>query len=136
MRQLEDPANLALFPSAEGRLLLEILMACGLRLKDARHLRLDCVVRDNAGAPYLAWLNHKLHGRMAFFPLGEALVEAIDQQRQRVLERFPTAARGCFPPARPTWMAADQPPTGASATSWTSGCSASGWSTSTAGPPG
>ena len=57
MRQLEAPEALARFPSDLGRVLVQILIACGLRLKDARTLPLDCVARDSAGAPYLAWLN-------------------------------------------------------------------------------
>ncbi len=38
-------------------------------MKDARRLRFDCVTHDNSGAPYLTWVNHKIHGRIAFFPL-------------------------------------------------------------------
>ncbi len=36
MRQLEAPEAVAQFPSGDGRVLLKILMACGLRTKDAR----------------------------------------------------------------------------------------------------
>ena len=35
MRQLEDPAHLARFPTDDGRLVLMILIQCGLRLGDA-----------------------------------------------------------------------------------------------------
>jgi len=136
MRQLEDPANLARFPSQDGRVLLQLLMACGLRLKDARHLRFDCVVGDNTQAPYLAWINHKVGGRMAFFPLSDPLAETIAGQQRRVLDRFPGGCSWLFPAPRPTSTAANPAPTGASATSSPSGWSASTWSTSTAGPPG
>ncbi|MEV8632644.1 tyrosine-type recombinase/integrase [Streptosporangium sp. NPDC051023] len=89
MRQLEAPDTLALFPHEEGRAMLQIIMACGLRLKDARYLPFECLVRDNSEAPYLAWLNRKMHDRAAFFPVSEALAEVIAAQQRRTLERYP-----------------------------------------------
>lgn len=97
MRQLEHPEALAQFPSADGRVLLQILMACGLRLKDARHLLFDCLIRDHDGAPYLAWLNRKMGDRPAFFPLSETLAELIAEQQQRVRERHPAGCPWLFP---------------------------------------
>ncbi|MGW0576370.1 hypothetical protein ACWD25_10450 [Streptomyces sp. NPDC002920] len=73
MRQLEAPEAVAQFPSDDGRVLLKILMACGLRTKDARWLPFDCIVQDAENNPYLAWLNRKIHDRPAFFPLSEEL---------------------------------------------------------------
>ncbi|MFD8532266.1 tyrosine-type recombinase/integrase [Streptosporangium canum] len=97
MRQLEAPASLALFPHDEGRVILQIIMACGLRLKDARHLPFEAIVRDNTGAPYLAWLNRKMRDRAAFFPISEALAEVIIAQQRRVLERYPDGCSWLFP---------------------------------------
>ena len=89
MRLLETPEALARFPSDFGRLLIQILIACGLRLKDARTLPLDCVTRDSAGAPYLAWLNRKMNDRAAFFPISESLADKIAGQQQRVRAAYP-----------------------------------------------
>jgi integrase len=89
MRQMETPEALARFPSDFGRVLVQILMACGLRLKDARTLPLDCVTRDSSGAPYLAWLNRKMNDRAAFFPISESLADVIAGQQQRVRAAYP-----------------------------------------------
>jgi len=97
MRQLESETNLALFGNDDARLILRILINCGLRLKDARQLPFDCIVRDNTGAPYLAWTNHKIRQRVAFFPIAEALTARITTQQQRVLNRFPDGCRWLFP---------------------------------------
>ena len=97
MRQMEAPENIARFPSDEGRLIVRILINCGLRLKDARMLPYDCVVHDDHGAPYLAWVNHKMRGRIAFFPIGQALAESIAEQRRRTAERFPEGCKWLFP---------------------------------------
>lgn len=97
MAQLEAPDNLALFPSDDGRVLLQILINCGLRLKDARKLPYDCLVHDDAAAPYLAWINHKMNGRPAFFPISHTLQTAITDQRGRVRDRFPNGSPWLFP---------------------------------------
>jgi integrase len=97
MRQLESEQNLALFGNDDARLILRILISCGLRLKDARQLPLDCVVRDNTGAPYLAWINHKIGQRVAFFPISEDLAARLTGQQQQVLTRFPGGCAWLFP---------------------------------------
>jgi hypothetical protein len=97
MRQMESEQNLALFGNDDARLILRILIACGLRLKDARQLPFDCVVRDNTGAPYLAWINHKIRQRVAFFPISEDLAARITAQQQQVLARFPGGCAWLFP---------------------------------------
>jgi integrase len=97
MRQMEAPANLAFFPSDDGRLVLKILMNCGLRLKDARKLPIDCITRDASGAPYLAWINHKIQQRPAFFPISEALATDIAAQQNRVRELFADQSPWLFP---------------------------------------
>lgn len=97
MAQMESPANLALIRSDQDRTLLRILMECGLRLGCARTLPFDCLVRDDTGAPYLAWLNRKMQDRPAFFPLAAPLAEAIVEQQRQVLHRFPAGCRWLFP---------------------------------------
>ena len=97
MRQLETPEAIAKFPSDFGRALVQIIMACGLRLKDARYLPFDCLVRDNTGAPYLAWLNRKMRDRPAFFPLSEALAGVITGRQHRVRELYPGGCPWLFP---------------------------------------
>lgn len=97
MRQLEAEANLALFGNDDARLVTRILIACGLRLKDARRLPFDCVARDNTGAPYLAWVNHKIRERVAFFPISETLAGHIAAQQRRVRDRYPQGCRWLFP---------------------------------------
>jgi integrase len=97
MRQLESETNLALLGNDDARLILRILIACGLRLKDARQLPLDCLVRDDTGAPYLAWINHKIRHRLAFFPISHDLADRITAQQQQVRDRFPQGCAWLFP---------------------------------------
>ncbi|WP_067480433.1 tyrosine-type recombinase/integrase [Nocardia amamiensis] len=87
MAQLENPANLDRFANPRGRLLARILMSTGLRVGDGSRLRLDCIVRDGQGAPYLRYTNHKMH-RDAFVPIDTDLAEAITAQQQAVLAEF------------------------------------------------
>lgn len=97
MRQLEAETNLDMFDGDDARLVTRILIACGLRLKDARRLPFDCLIRDNTGAPYLAWVNHKIRERVAFFPISETLARHIADQQQQVLDRYPAGCRWLFP---------------------------------------
>ncbi|WP_460431822.1 tyrosine-type recombinase/integrase, partial [Amycolatopsis echigonensis] len=87
MAQLEHPCVLARFADSRGRLLARILMSTGLRVGDGARLRLDCVVRDGQGAPYLRYTNHKMR-RDAFVPIDTDLAEAIAVQQQAVLDEF------------------------------------------------
>ncbi|WP_094028209.1 tyrosine-type recombinase/integrase [Nocardia cerradoensis] len=97
IRQMETPQALGQFPSPDGKLIVEILIACGLRLKDARTLPFDCIVRDADNNPYLAWLNRKMADRPAFFPLAEELAEKVGIQQAAVLDRFPGGSPWLFP---------------------------------------
>ncbi|WP_327115052.1 site-specific integrase [Nocardia sp. NBC_01730] len=94
-----NPVTATAAPEAApaGKLIVEILIACGLRLKDARTLPFDCVVRDADNNPYLAWLNRKMADRPAFFPLSEELAEKILTQQRAVLDRFPGGSPWLFP---------------------------------------
>lgn len=98
MAQLERAENLARFPDPRGQLLARILMGTGLRVGDGCRLRLDCIVRDGQGAPYLHYTNHKMR-RDAFVPIDAELAEAIATGQQAVLAEFPGAT--CLLP-RPT----------------------------------
>ncbi|MEK8146330.1 hypothetical protein NKH18_48950 [Streptomyces sp. M10(2022)] len=51
MRQMENPASLAMINTDDLRLMVPLLISCGLRMKDARRLRFDCVTHDDTGAP-------------------------------------------------------------------------------------
>jgi integrase len=90
MAQLERKENLARFADPRGRLLVRILMGTGLRVGDGCRLRLDCIVRDGQGAPYLHYTNHKMR-REAFVPIDTELAEATATQQQAVLAEFPVA---------------------------------------------
>lgn len=90
MAQLEHPDNLAQFKDPRGRLLVRILMNTGLRVGDGCQLALDCIVRDDHGAPYLKYTNHKMR-REAFVPIDTDLAEAISQHQQFVLAELPSA---------------------------------------------
>lgn len=68
MAQLEHPDNLARFADPHGRLLARILMNTGLRVGDGCRLKLDCIIHDGQGAPYLRYNNHKMR-RDAFGPI-------------------------------------------------------------------
>lgn len=98
MTQLEHPGNLARFADSRGRLLARILMSTGLRVGDGSRLRLDCIVRDGQGAPYLRYTNHKMR-RDALVPIDTELAEAIVAQQQIVIGGFSEPA--CLLP-RPT----------------------------------
>lgn len=98
MAQLELEDNLARFRDPRGRLIAMILMATGLRVGDACRLLIDCITRDEQGAPYLRYTNHKMR-RDAFVPIGVDLAAAIGSQQQRVLAEIPSGT--CLLP-RPT----------------------------------
>ena len=87
MAQLEREENLARFADPRGRLLARILMNTGLRVGDASRLRVDCLVHDGQGAPYLRYTNHKMR-REAFVPIDTDLAEAITTQQRAVLTEF------------------------------------------------
>jgi integrase len=91
MAQVEQPGNLARQGNPAYRLATLILIRCGLRVSDALKLPFDCVVTDEAGAPYLRYLNNKMK-REALVPVDDELLELIRGQQQRVLDRYPAGA--------------------------------------------
>ena len=61
MAQMELPESLALFPGDEGRLILQILINCGLRLKDARKLPYDALTLGlRAGSGTTRWHQRRI----------------------------------------------------------------------------
>lgn len=90
MSQLESEANLARFAETRFRLLTELLQRAGLRVGDARRLKITCLRRDEHGAAYLAYRNHKMR-RDAVVPIDDALAAAISIQQQAVRYRWPDA---------------------------------------------
>jgi integrase len=96
MGQVEQPANLDRWHNPESRLLTVILMRCGLRVGDASKTAFDCVVRDGDGAPYLRYTNRKMN-REALVPIDEEVEQAITEQQQRILRRWPDGSPWLFP---------------------------------------
>jgi integrase len=96
MAQVEQPANLDRWHNPEARLLTVILIRCGLRVGDASKIAFDCVVRDGDGAPYLRYVNRKMK-REALVPIDEEVEQAIVEQQQRILRRWPEASPWLFP---------------------------------------
>ncbi|MFJ8390891.1 tyrosine-type recombinase/integrase [Streptomyces sp. NPDC094438] len=99
MAQVEHPDNLAKWDNPAHRLVTVILMRCGLRVSDALKLAFDSTVKDADGAPYLRYLNHKMK-REALVPIDEEVHQFVNEQKQRVLARWPSGCPHLFP--RPT----------------------------------
>lgn len=96
MNQIEQPANLDRWPSPEGRLITIILIRCGLRITDTCTLAFDCLLHDGQGAPYLRYLNNKMH-REAAVPIDTELEREIRAQQARTLQRWPAGTPKLFP---------------------------------------
>lgn len=86
--QLELESNLARFAEPRYRVLTEILQRTGIRVGDARRLAIDCIDRDQHGAAYLRYHNHKMR-RDARTPIDDRLADAIVEQQLRVRDRYP-----------------------------------------------
>jgi hypothetical protein len=105
-------------------------MSIGLRIGDASSLRVDCIVRDGQGAPYLHYTNHKMAGE-AFVPIDTDLAEAITAQQQAVLKSSPNRNTCCrVPPAIRKENCPSAPPP--SAASYGNGCATAIFATSMA----
>ncbi|WP_414945564.1 tyrosine-type recombinase/integrase [Amycolatopsis sp. cmx-11-32] len=96
MAQVERSANLDRWHNPESRLLTVLLMRCGLRVGDASRIAFDCVVRDGDGAPYLRYTNRKMK-REALVPIDEEVEQAIIEQQQQILRRWPASSPWLFP---------------------------------------
>jgi integrase len=87
MRQIESEQNLARLPDLTTRTAVQILIETGLRSADCLRLRFDPVTTDQAGAPYLVYLNHKL-SREATIPISQRLLTQIRRQQADQRRRF------------------------------------------------
>ena len=97
LRQISAPASLARFPSDDGRLLIRLGLACGLRLSDARQLPFDCLIYDPEDNPYLAWINRKTSNEPGYFPISNDLAKHIRVQQIATTTRFPHGSPWLFP---------------------------------------
>lgn len=88
MAQLETPESLSRLPERH-RLVVEVLIRCGLRTSDALGLDVNCLIHDADGHTYLQYLNHKMR-RTAFVPIDEDLATRLGEQRRSVLTANPT----------------------------------------------
>jgi integrase len=89
MAQVEEPGNLERQRNPAYRLATLIPIRCGLRISGALQLPSDCVVADDAGAPYLRYFNHKMK-REALVPVDDELAGMVRDQQQRLLARYPS----------------------------------------------
>ncbi len=76
-----------------------ILIETGLRSVDCLRLAFDPITVDQAGTPYLKYLNHKL-SREAIIPISQRLTEQIRRQQKDLTERFGTAPPLLLPRVR------------------------------------
>lgn len=96
MAQLEDADNLDKLTDRRWRLLFPLLTETGLRIGDALHLPLNCVVHDHQQAPYLRYYNRKMK-REALVPISTETASSIADQARWVRERY--SARGLLFPS-------------------------------------
>lgn len=85
--QIDNDANLARLPDLTMRTAIVILIESGLRSIDALRLPFDPVTVDEAGAPNLVFVNHKLP-REAIIPITERLLNQIRAQQRDLHQRF------------------------------------------------
>ncbi len=96
MAQIESEEALSKLPDQTTRALVVLLMETGLRSVDAMRLPFDPVTRDQAGAPYLVFWNHKV-SREAIIPISERLLGELRRQQAQLRERFPDTPPVLFP---------------------------------------
>ena len=86
--QFDDPANRARLTDPAARIAFLVMRHGGLRISSACSLKLDCVVVDPGGQPWLRYLDHKGDDE-DLVPIAAEVAEEIRAQQQRVRERFP-----------------------------------------------
>jgi integrase len=99
MGQLEQDETLDRLPDLTTRTAVVILIETGLRSIDCLRLPFDPVTTDEAGAPYLKFVNHKL-SREAIIPISRRLIAQIRAQQQDLRERFPAPPPFLLPGVR------------------------------------
>ena len=87
MGQLETDESLDRLPDLTTRTAVVILIETGLRSIDCLRLRYDPITTDEAGAPYLVFVNHKL-SREVIIPISERLQAQVRRQQQDLAKRF------------------------------------------------
>jgi integrase len=88
MGQLEADENLARLPDQTTRTAVRLLIETGLRSVDALRLPFEPITRDQAGAPYLVFTNHKL-AREAVIPISDRVLTEIRRQQAELRARWP-----------------------------------------------
>jgi len=110
MGQLQTDEALDRLPDLTTWAAVLILIETGLRSVDCLRLPFDPVTTDEAGAPYLRFVNHKA-SKEAVIPVADRVVDAIRCQQDALLDRYGTAPRFLLPAIRKN-------PDGARALSW------------------
>jgi integrase len=87
-------ASLDTLEPAEVRTAIAIAVDTGRRPEDILGLPLDCLDRDQDGAPVLVYDNAKADRLGRRLPVGEATAAVITAQRARVRARYPSAPAG------------------------------------------
>ncbi len=87
-------ASLDALEPAEVRTAVEIAIDTGRRPEDILGLPLDCLDRDNDGAPVLVYDNAKAGRLGRRLPVGEATAAVITAQQARARARYPGAPAG------------------------------------------
>jgi integrase len=98
MSQIEAEPNIAKMANLDYRLILELMIRCGLRISDAMGLKLDCLVADGDANPYLHYYNHKMR-RDAYIPVDEGTAERLRGQQLRVHSRYESGSATVLFPA-------------------------------------
>ena len=87
-------AGLEALEPAEVRTAVQIAIDTGRRPEDILGLPLDCLDRDQDGAPVLVYDNAKANRLGRRLPVGEATAAVITAQQARVRARYPGAPAG------------------------------------------
>lgn len=96
MRQIESPESIAKMTNPAYRLVLELMIRCGLRAVDAVGLDIDCLMQDDESNPYLHYLNHKMK-REAYLPIDDELARRVREHQHAARAEFPGTATKLFP---------------------------------------
>jgi integrase len=99
MGQLQGDEALDRLPDLTTRTAVVILIETGLRSVDCLRLPFDPVTTDEAGAPYLRFVNHKA-SKEAVIPISDRVLQQIRRQQDHLRERYDTAPRFLLPAIR------------------------------------
>ncbi len=85
--QFDDPTNLARLTDPTARIAFLVMRHGGLRISSAMSLKLDCLVVDPGGQPWLRYLDHKGDDE-DLVPIAAEIAGEIRAQQQRARQRF------------------------------------------------